>query len=161
MIEKKYEGVARYIETGIEAIGRFGLKALEFRDRHVKLVMPLAGNVNHVGMMYAGALFSLGEVVGGAIFGVAFDFRKYFPIVREVQIRYLQPALTDVTLTVDMTEAQVAEVLAVLEAKGKADFVLDLDLKDTNETVVAHVRGTWQARKIPEGFPVPWPTEGA
>jgi len=158
MIEKKYEGVARYVETGIEAIGRFGVKALEFRDRHVKLLMPLAGNVNHVGMMYAGALFALGEVMGGAIFGVAFDYRKYFPIVREVQIRYLKPALTDVTLTADVTEAQVAEGIAALEAKGKADIVLELELRDAEENVVAQVRGVWQGRKLPEGFPVPWPT---
>jgi thioesterase domain-containing protein len=159
MIEKKYTGVARYVESGIEAIARSGVKALEFRDRHVKLLMPLDRNVNHIGMMYAGVLFALGEVMGGAIFGVSFDFRKYFPIVKEVQIRYLQPALTDVTLTVDMTEAEVNEVLHMLEEKGKADFTLDLELKDVHETIVARVRGTWQARKIPDGFPIPWPTE--
>jgi thioesterase domain-containing protein len=161
MIEKKYAGVARYVESGIEAISRSGLKALEFRDRHVKLLMPLNRNVNHVGMMYAGVLFALGEVMGGAIFGVSFDYRKYFPIVKEMQIRYLQPALTDITLTADMTQAEVNQVLELLEAKGKADFTLDLELKDTNETIVARVRGTWQARKIPEGFPIPWPTEEA
>jgi thioesterase domain-containing protein len=159
MIEKKYAGVARYVESGIEAIARSGLKALEFQDRHVKLLMPLNRNVNHVGMMYAGVLFALGEVMGGAIFGVSFDYRKYFPIVKEVQIRYLQPALTDIMLTVDMTDDQVKEVIDLLEAKGKADFTLDLELKDANETIVARVRGTWQARKIPEGFPIPWPTE--
>ncbi|HOG07087.1 MAG: DUF4442 domain-containing protein [Syntrophales bacterium] len=161
MIEKKYAGVARYVESGIDAIGRFGVKALEFRDRHVKLLMPLDRNVNHVGMMYAGALFALGEVMGGAIFGVAFDYRKYFPIVREVQIRYLKPAFTDVTLTADISEAQVAEAVAAFEAKGKADIALDLELKDAEGTVVAQVRGVWQGRKLPEGFPVPWPTEEA
>ena len=54
---------------------------------------------------------------------------------------------------------EIAEVLRALEEKGKADFTLELELKDLNGIVVAQVRGTWQARRIPEGFPVPWPTD--
>ena len=34
----------------------------------VRLRMPFEPNVNHVGMMYAGALFTLAEVPGGHLF---------------------------------------------------------------------------------------------
>ena len=61
MIEEKYKSLATYVESGIEGIRRTGLKVLALQDRYVKLLMPLQGNVNHVGIMYAGSLFTIGE----------------------------------------------------------------------------------------------------
>ncbi|MDD5712743.1 MAG: YiiD C-terminal domain-containing protein, partial [Smithellaceae bacterium] len=84
MIEERLKDAAAYTESGIEGIRRTGLKVLDFREGYVKIKMPLEGNINHVGMMYAGSLFTIGEVSGGAIFAASFDYGKYFPIVKEV-----------------------------------------------------------------------------
>ena len=35
-----------------------------------------------------------------------------------------------------------------MEAKGKADFILDLELRDANQEVVSTVHGIWQGRKM-------------
>jgi len=122
----------------------------------VKMMMPLEGNVNHIGMMYAGALFALGEVIGGALFGAAFDYMRFVPIAKDVSIRYRRPAVTDITLVAELTEEEVSRITAEMEANGKADITLDLELKDAGQETVAVVRGTWQGRKLPEGFVVPW-----
>ena len=148
MIEEKYKSLATYVESGIEGIRRTGLKVLALQDRYVKLLMPLQGNVNHVGIMYAGSLFTIGEVMGGAIFGASFDMGKYYPLVREVQIRFRRPVLTDVILETDLSEERVAQILMELEEKGKANFTLELKLTDANEEIVCIVQGIWQGRKM-------------
>ncbi len=159
MIEDKYKVMAEYVETGIEGIKRTGIRALALRDRYVKMLMPLAGNVNHVGIMYAGSLFTIGECMGGAIYGVAFDVQRFYPIVKEVTIKFRRPAATDVTLELEMGEEEADRIQQEAEEAGKADFTLDLELKDTNGEVVSSVHGIWQIRKVPEGMESPFPTD--
>jgi acyl-CoA thioesterase FadM len=118
--------------------------------------MPLAGNTNHVGIMYAGSLFTLGELCGGVIFAASFDVTKYFPIVKEVGIKFLKPVMTDVTVVVEMSDERVKEIERQLAEKGKAEFELNLEIKDPQGEVMAAVHGTWPIRKIPDGFPSPW-----
>ena len=65
MIEEKYKVAAGYVESGVEGIKRTGIKVLAMRDGYVKTLMPLEENVNHVGIMYAGSLFTIGECMGG------------------------------------------------------------------------------------------------
>jgi hypothetical protein len=158
MIEEKYKAAAEYIETGVEGIKRTGIKVLAMRDRYVKTLMPLEGNVNHVGIMYAGSLFTIGECMGGAIYGAAFDVQRFFPIVKEVTIKFRRPVVTDVTLELEMSEEEADKIQKEANEAGKADFTLDLELKDTNGEVVSLVHGVWQIRKIPEGMESPFPT---
>ncbi len=155
MIEERFKNLVVYLETGVEAIARTGVKALECRERYVKLLMPLAGNTNHIGIMYAGSLFTLGEVPGGAIFGASFDVTKYVPIVKEVSIRFRRPAMTDVTLEVSMEKDTVDTLTKEVESKGKADFPLQLEIKDASGEVVALVSGIWQIRALPPGMASP------
>ncbi len=156
MIEEKYKHVADFSQNGVEAIRRTGVQVLEMRERYVKMMMPIDRNTNHIGMMYAGSLFALGEVIGGALFGATLDYMKYFPIAKEISIRYRRPALTDVTLVAEVSAETVDGIAKEMEEKGKADIVLDLELRDAGGEVVALVHGVWQGRKIPEGFAVPW-----
>jgi hypothetical protein len=148
MIDEKFKALALYVESGIEGIRRTGLQVISLSDRYVKLLMPLKGNVNHVGMMYAGSLFTIGEVMGGAIFGASFDMGRYYPIVKEVNIRFRRPALSDITLETRLDENKVAGILAEMEEKGKADFTLDLALTDAGGETVSIVQGVWQGRKM-------------
>ena len=156
MVDEKFKKVVAYTENGIEGIRRTGVKVLEMRDRYTKMMMPLEGNVNHVSMMYAGSLFSLGEVIGGAIFFAAFDYMNYHVVAKEVTIRFRRPAVTDVTVVAEVSEETVKSISEEMTEKGKADIVLDLELKNAKQEVVALVHGVWQGRRNPEGFIVPW-----
>jgi acyl-coenzyme A thioesterase PaaI-like protein len=117
------------------------------RDRYTKLSLPLEPNLNHIGTMYAGSLFSLAEFSGGVMFAVSFDITKYFPIVKEVSIRYRRPAASAVTLEVFLSPERVEEIRAVAEENGKADYSMDLELKDEDGDICSIVHGTWQLRK--------------
>jgi len=123
-----------------------GLKFLEARPGYVKLKAPLAGNENHIGIMYAGALFTLAEVPGGVLFNTSFDTARFYPIVKEMSIRFRRPAMTDISIEMTMSREEVERIQAEAVAKGKADFVLDGELKDESGEVVAVSRGVYQIR---------------
>ena len=59
------------------------------------------------------------------------------------------------TLEVKLTREEADGIQQEAEEKGKADFNLDLEIKDSGGETVATVQGTWQIRKIPEGMPNP------
>ncbi len=143
--------------TSIEGIKRTGIRVLEVRERYAKMLMPLKGNVNHIGMMYAGSMFTIGEIPGGILYITSFDYKKYYPIVKEVTIRFVRPALTDVTLEAEISKERVDRIQSDAEENGKADFVLEMEIKDARGEVVAIVNGIWQIRKITEGIEMKLP----
>jgi acyl-coenzyme A thioesterase PaaI-like protein len=150
VIDEKYTGADTLLVDAVEGIKRTGIRVLALRDRYAKMLMPLEGNGNHVGMMYAGSLFTLGEIAGGAIHVVSFDMTRLFPLVKEIHIRFRRPALTDVTMEVELGAQEASRIEAEALEKGKADYVLNLELEDTNGEVVAVVNGTWQVRAMSE-----------
>jgi len=112
----------------------------------VRLRMPFEPNVNHVGMMYAGALFTLAEVPGGTIFITSFDAKRFYPIVKDLQIRFRRPAMSDITVEVRISEEEIARIEAEADANGKADYAWECELKDATGEVVAISQNTYQMR---------------
>ena len=155
MIDEKYRGAAELALGAVGAIKRTGIRAVALRDRYAKLLMPLEGNVNHVGMMYAGSLFTLGEIAGGVIHLVSFDVTRLVPVVKEVQIRFRRPAITDVTMEVELSAEEASRIQTEALERGKADYRLNLELEDASGEVVSIVSGTWQVRTMPEGMGFP------
>jgi acyl-coenzyme A thioesterase PaaI-like protein len=150
----KNEEIKALAEMGlnsIEPIKKTGMRILEIKQGYAKLLLPIKGNINHVGIMYAGSLFTLGEVPGGILYISAFDMNKFFPIVKEVNIRFRRPAKTDVTLEAKISKDKVEEIEKEAEINGKADFSLEMDIKDAEEETVSIVNGIWQIRKMEKG----------
>jgi len=150
MIDEKYAEAAEFMAHSIEGIRRTGVKILEMRDGYAKTLMPMEGNINHVGIMYAGSLFTIGEMSGGIIYMVCFDASKYFPVVKEITIRFRRPVMTDVTVEMAMGEEEAKKIQAEADEKGKADYTMDLEIKDESGEAVALVNGLWQIRKNPK-----------
>ncbi|MDW3221193.1 MAG: YiiD C-terminal domain-containing protein [Acidimicrobiales bacterium] len=112
----------------------------------VRLRMPFEPNVNHVGMMYAGALFTLAEVPGGTIFITTFDPKRYYPIVKDLKIRFRRPATTDITVEVRISDEEAQRVMDEADANGKADYSWECELKDATGEVVAITQNEYQLR---------------
>lgn len=147
MAETQNEFV-KFIEEGIEFVKRMGIKAVKMEPRYIKLLVPLQGNSNHIGTMYAGALFTLAELPGGAIFLTTFDVSRYYPIVREMTIKFKRPVVTDATVEVRLTEAEVAEIKKTVEEKGKANFTLKGEILNAAGELSAESIGIYQLRAI-------------
>ncbi len=142
------EMIKELVETKVPFVERMGIKAVELEPRRVKLSAPLRGNENHIGTMYAGALFTLAEMPVGALFLTTFDVSKFYPIVKEVTIRYLKLAKTDVSVEVSISEAEAQRIRAEASEKGKAEFVLHGEIKDESGQVVAESTSTYQLRAV-------------
>ena len=98
MIEEKYKDYASMLEGIIRIVDAMGIRIVEMRDRHVKVLLPLEPNINHIGTMYAGSLFTAGEFIGGPLFLASFDYTRFYPIVKSISIQFLRPAATDMTV---------------------------------------------------------------
>ena len=134
------------IQAAIPSAHRMGVRTLEVRPGFAAAHVPLAGNGNHFGAMYAGALFTVGEILGGAIGVATFDATAFYPLAKDVQITFLKPARTDVRAEAALAEEDIARIGAEAAAHGKADFVLEAELTDADGIVVARLRGHYQLR---------------
>lgn len=136
----------RLLETGIAFVARSGLKVEALSRGRVVFRMPFEGNANHIGTMYAGALFTCAEMPGGALFLSTFDTEKCFPIVKSLELKFLKPATSDVRIELTLDEDEIARIEADLAAQGKAEFVLEGDLRDQQGMAVARSHGVYQLR---------------
>ncbi|TQV85677.1 DUF4442 domain-containing protein [Exilibacterium tricleocarpae] len=133
----------------IDIIEKMGARILSLDDNRVTATMPLAPNVNHVGTMYAGSLFTLAEFPAGALFVRRVDTRKILPIVAEVKIRFRRPALTDVFMSLEIAEAEFERLQRETLAEGKSSLINHQELTDTNGEVVAIAEARYVWLKAP------------
>lgn len=145
--ESRKETVAA-LENIIKIVGKMGVKIERFDPGDVKVRLPKEPNINHVGMVYAGSLFSLADYTGGVLFSSCFDLKKYIPILKEASIVYRRPAMTDMTIETSFTRDEIEDLRKTADSVGKADFVKEFELKDENGTVCCTARGSFQIRKV-------------
>ena len=135
-------------ESRIPAMYRLGIRIVELREGFVAGTAPLAGNLNYQGSMYAGTLFGLGEALGGGVFVANFDLRRFTATVKDMQIRYRRPAMSDVRAETSLDASTIARIRREAGDAGKTEFVLDAELTDTEGVVVAITHGTYQVRAL-------------
>jgi|TARA_B100001059_G_C17708759_1_gene514258 acyl-coenzyme A thioesterase PaaI-like protein len=141
------EAIARQLtEEQIAFVKRSGLKAEALQPGFVRLRMPLAGNTNHIGSMYAGALFTLAEIPGGALFVTSFDVKRFFPIIKEMNLRFRRPASSDIFVEATLSQEQIVALQDQAEREGKAEYELALELTDETGEIVAVSHGQYQLR---------------
>ena len=154
MNQEKCRECIALLEESIPIVKKMGLKVLDFADGYAKLMLPLEKNVNHIGIIYAGSLFTLGEMAGGAVFHAAFDNKRFYPIVKDVAIQFKRMATNDVTLEVQIGREAAEKISTRAEKEGKADYSLNLEIKDLKGEICCLVTGTWQLRKNPSAEPL-------
>jgi acyl-coenzyme A thioesterase PaaI-like protein len=121
-----------------------------FTKGHVKLSVPTANHLNHVGIMYAGTHFMLMEVAGAALFLATYGVDRFLPINKGMSIRFLKPAFTGVTCELTMDDMEAKERIRPIEEKGKGEWVLDMTVTDANGTTVSSSSCTYFI--IPSGI---------
>ena len=136
-----------FTEEKIDFVKRCGLKAEQLEPGFVRLRMPLSGNQNHSGSLYAGALFTLAEIPGVALFLFSFVVQRFYPLIKEMNLRFRRPATSDITVEARLSDEEIASIQAEAERNGKADYHLELQLCDASGEVVAQTRALYQLRK--------------
>ncbi len=147
MSEPPYvEMVNAGLEHTIPVVHRMGVRAAEVRRGYAAMTVPMEGNGNHFGVMYAGVLFTVAEVLGGALALSTFDASAYYPLVKDLQIAFKKPVTTDVRAVATLTDEEIAGITARAEATGKAEFPLEAVVTDANDVIVATTKGIYQLR---------------
>lgn len=108
--EEQKEQIKAASDKTFPFVERCGARTLEVDRGYCKMMMPLPPSLNHVGIMYAGALYTIAELPGGVIYMSSFDTRRFYPIVKDMQIRFRRPATTDVTVEVRITDQEIERI---------------------------------------------------
>ncbi|APA96339.1 PaaI family thioesterase [Nocardia seriolae] len=140
------EVVNSALEFTVPVAHKMGVRAEEVRPGFAASTVPIEGNGNHFGVMYAGVLFTVAEMLGGALALASFDTSKYFPLVKDLHIYFRRPAATDVRAEATLSAEEIARIAEEAESKGKADYTLKAVVTDANGVVVAETEGLYQLR---------------
>lgn len=134
-----------FTHATIPAIGRMGVRVEALGPGWVDLLVPVEGNTNHFGTMYAGALFSLVEMPGGFL-PLSVLGANYTPIVTRVDIHFTAAARTDVTMHAEIAPEELQRLAAEATEHGKAEFTLELRAQDANGRTVVECTAYYQLR---------------
>lgn len=132
--------------TTIPAADKLGVKAVEARRGFAAATVPLEGNGNHFGVVYAGVEFTVAEILGGIIAIASFDAAKYYPLVKKLDIEFTAAARTDLRAEASLDEDELRRIETEAAENGKADFVLDAVVRDEAGQTVAVTHGLYQLR---------------
>lgn len=144
-----YEAVRAGLEQAIPFNRHLGLAVTGVAEGSGSVVLPDdEGLRNHVGSQHAGGLFTAGEAASGAAFVGAFaeHLGTLTPLARSARIEYLKLARGPITAIGTLNE-DVPALLERIETDGRVDFPIEVELKDTADTVVARMTVEWHVRR--------------
>lgn len=136
------------IEGATPWVSQSGLTAEVLEPRHVLLRLPGERHLNQVGHVYSGALFTLMEMAGAALLACSYPFGKYIPINKGMEIQFLSPAVTDVLCELSLSEEEANEMRRPIDEKGKGEWVLGMDCRDTEGALIAKAVCTYYVKKL-------------
>ena len=136
------------LQSTIPIAHKMGVQVVEARPGFAATTVPAEGNGNHFGVIYAGVLFTVAEVLGGIIPLITFDRAKYFPLVKNLDIKFVAMAKSDVRAEASLDGETIARVEAEAAQRGKADFTLEAFVTDADGQTVATTRGLYQLRAL-------------
>ncbi|HUF53607.1 MAG TPA: YiiD C-terminal domain-containing protein [Dehalococcoidia bacterium] len=143
-----YEPLKQMLMSVVPFNRHLGLEIIDIGPGTASVRLPQEPQLtNHVGTQHAAALFAAAEAAsGGAMAGAFADLMmNVTPLARDAQIRYLKPARGPITASARVAEDHGA-VRARLEADGKTDFSVDIQLTDENGVKVAEMTVSWHIR---------------
>src|SRR4051794_8902959 len=113
--------VKNIIEQLIPFVKKTGVLAEELTATKVKLRLPSDGtNMNPMGMLHAGATFTLAETTAAALCLMSFQQRAMF-IGKKVDIAFKRPGRGDVLATAQLTPVEAQRILDEVGRAGKTD----------------------------------------
>ena len=144
-----YEALRAGLEAAIPYNRHVGLEVTEVGEGRGVINLPADDRLhNHVGSQHAGALFSAGEAASGAAFMGAFaeHMGNITPLARSADISYLKLAKGPITATGTL-EGTKEELLSAMEADGKVEFPVNVQLADEAGNTVAEMTVRWHVRR--------------
>jgi uncharacterized protein (TIGR00369 family) len=147
-MEVDLELIAKSMGTAVPYIGHMGIEVTAMEEGAATALLPDRPELhNHVGSQHAGALFGVAETASGAAFvgGFAARMGDLTPLARSAQISYLKVARGPIEAKAKLG-TPVADALAALDADGRVDFSVTVEMTDAEGTEVATATVDWNVR---------------
>jgi len=139
--------VRNLVEELIPFVKKTGVVVDELSATKVKLRLPHdPSNLNPMGILHAGATFTLAETAAAALCLMAFAGRAMF-IGKRVDIAFKRQGKGDVFATTQLTPIDVQRILDEVARTGKTDAPLVVDVTDAAGEPVAQATVTMSVRK--------------
>ena len=142
------EQFKQMIVKTIPFVDRAGMTVEEMEPGRALGKMPIKLNLNHVQIMYAGSLFTLAEITGGAMLAATFDLGKYRLVVKAFNIEFKKPVKTDAVCEIKFPQEEVDRIKKILETEGKSDFTVKGVIRDMNGVEAAFSTAVYNAKKV-------------
>ena len=106
---------------------------------------------NHVGTVHASALYSLAEAASGSFLlsHPSVDVGKVGALLRESSIKYRRPASGCIRSCTRCSDDALNQMHAGLDRRGRAKILIEVDLLDEEDQVVASAKLEWFASHLP------------
>ncbi|MSQ01189.1 MAG: DUF4442 domain-containing protein [Myxococcales bacterium] len=104
-------------------------------------------NQNHVGTVHAAALVLVGETAGALVILQEPRLGGYLLLAKGLAIRYRKPGTGGCSASARITEEQVLAAIAGVEALGKVDVPLTVDIRGDAGEVVAEMSVDYHLRR--------------
>lgn len=144
-----YDAIRAGLSQAIPFNGHLGLELVEVGEGRGVVKLPDASQThNHVGTQHAGALFSAGEYASGGAFVGAFaeQMASITALARSAEIDYRKLARGEITAVGTLGETK-DDLLGRLEADGRVEFAIEVELSDADGQVVAAMTINWHVRR--------------
>jgi acyl-coenzyme A thioesterase PaaI-like protein len=144
-----YEAIKGGLTAAIPYNGHLGLEVVDVGPGRGVVRLPDDERLrNHVGTQHAGGLFSAAEAASGAAFVGAFAEKlgEITPLARSASIQYVALARGPITATATLEE-DAAALRERLDADGRVQFPVQVELTDEQDATVATVTVDWHVRR--------------
>src|SRR5947209_5669680 len=145
MVRRMTEGdaaapdLAAQMNAGLQAVipvaYNMGVRFTALRRGYVETSVPFEGNGNQFGVLYAGVIFTVAEVLGGGLHMATFDPSTHYPLVRSLTIDFLKPGKTDLIARTSLTDDEIARLQQESAGGTKANFELVAEVLDSSGAV--------------------------
>lgn len=140
-----YERIKAHMTESLPFVRLLGITIDEIGPGTARTSMPVDPKLNnHLGSHHAGAMFTLAETASGAAMAGGFAERimGLRPVAMESRIRYVKLA-QGATRAEGRVPGDLAGLKQKLDAEGKVAFPVEVDVFDSENTLVAQVQVDW------------------
>jgi uncharacterized protein (TIGR00369 family) len=140
-----YDRIKQQMMSTLPFVGLLGIQIDEIGAGTSRVSMPQDPKLNnHLGSQHAGALFTLAETASGAAMagGFADMIVNLRPVAKESRIQYLKVA-KGATHATGRVPGDIMALKQVLHSEGKVAFPVEVDIFDSENTLVTHVQVDW------------------
>ncbi|MBD2385955.1 type I polyketide synthase [Cylindrospermum sp. FACHB-282] len=116
---------------GVPIVDKLGIEVIKQTSNGISVMLPAKPeNLNHIGTIYAGAMFSLGEAVAAMALVQSLSAHHVNFVVLGVRITYQEMAINDVYCDVYLEPAQISTLLEKLQLQGEVRYTCPVAILD-------------------------------